>query len=459
MTNFLGIDLGLSGARAAIIDRHGALLATGRSKTEAVSRKGEQEPETWLASVAEAVRAALSAANGPSIEAIGIGALGPCLVTVDANFVPLGKASLFSLDARAESFRRGLIASGVAETEVGPDHVFPKLMRLKESDPERFAQAAFVLDATGFVVASLTGVPVIDPITACDHIIPDRAPLRPLPTIRKADEIAGRVTREASRRFGLTEGTPVCVGSYDSYVDLFGAGVSDIGDAGMLLGTTLIVGKVVSEGSCGPDLRMTPHIGKGVLLGGWTTSAGSLLDWSASIFGEQAVAAAPSLRPGRAGVLMLPYLAGERAPVWDPLARGVILGPTHATTGGELHRAALDAIALSAMDIVRRIDEASGPIPMFRVSGGGSRNGPLVEAIANATGATLEIIAHAGEALAPAILAAHATGVPISAAVEREVRPDRGSSAIYDRLLEIYRPLYGRLSEAMHAMGTMAREA
>jgi xylulokinase len=457
MRGFLGIDLGLSGAKAAVVDRNGRLLGTGRSEVARLTAgAGEQEPEEWLAAVAAAVGRALDAAGNPAIEAIGIGALGPCLVTVTKDLQPIGRASLFSLDRRAEPCRRRLIEEGHDETLIGPDHVLPKLIWLEQTDLDRFGRTDLVLDATGFLVGSLTGSPVIDPITACDHLLPGIEPLRPLPPIRKADELAGLVTAAAARRFGLTTGTPVCVGSYDSYVDLFGSGVSQIGDAGMLLGTTLVMGKVVGEGACGPDLRLSPHIGKGLFLGGWTSSAGSLLDWSASLLGEAAVAAAAASRPGKAGIVMLPYFAGERAPVWDPLARGVILGPTLESSAGDIHRAAIDAVALSAMDIARRMGEWGAATESFRVSGGGARNTALVEALAHSTGATLEIVAHPGEATAPAILAAHAAGLTITPGIEREVEPDDASSEIYDRLLETYRPLYCRLKEAMHEMGRLA---
>src|SRR5262245_54383304 len=238
MSDFPGIDLGLSGARAAVIDRRGALLGRGRSEMSrsADAGPGEQEPETWLKAVGEAIRAALSAAGNTVIDAIGIGALGPCLVTVTEDFEAIGNASLFSLDPRAESCRQALIEMDIDETLIGPDHTLPKLMWLRQADPQRFARTRLVLDAAGFLVTSMTGSPVMDAITASDHLIDGIEPLRPLPPIRKADEFAGQVTLAAARRFGLTQGIPVCVGSYDSYVDLFGSGVRDIGDAGMLLG-------------------------------------------------------------------------------------------------------------------------------------------------------------------------------------------------------------------------------
>src|SRR5262249_27651826 len=140
MTGFLGIDLGLSGARSAVIDRGGVLLGTGRSDVSQDSGIAERDPATWLDAVAEAVRKSLSAAGDPAIEAIGIGAMGPCPVTVDADLRPLGLAPLFSLDPRAEQFRRRMIADGIPETALGPDHVIPKLQWLEETDPDRLAR-------------------------------------------------------------------------------------------------------------------------------------------------------------------------------------------------------------------------------------------------------------------------------------------------------------------------------
>lgn len=418
----------------------------------------EQDPEGWLRLLSEAIQKALGAAGYPALEGVGIGAFGPAMVTLDEALRPTGAASLFAYDVRHEPWRRRLLDGGMSEERLGPDHVLPKLMRIAEAEPDRFASTAWAVDATGFLVAALTGVAVMDPITRLDHVL-DGPPPRPVPDVAPADSVAGRVTAEAARRFGLPSGTPVAVGSYDSYVDLFGAGVARDGDAGMLLGSTAVICRVGEPAAELGALRATPHIGKGRMVGGWTSSAGSLLDWAKSVTSD-GDGHAPA-GPGEAGLIMLPYLAGERAPVWDARARGALIGLTLSTTSEGIRRAALEAVALSVMDIAGRIEAVCGPTPCYRVAGGGAAIPGLLRSVADATGATLEVVVHPGEACGGAILAANAVGTPIARAVAGVIGPDPERSERYAKLMEIYRPLYGQLAEAMHRLGDLVagREA
>lgn len=457
MGHFLGIDLGLSGARAAVLDRRGKLRGSGRSHSRAAGRSAaEQDPGQWLGAIADAVRQALDAAGRPVPEAVGVGAFGPCTVTLDEGLEPTGPASLFAFDARHLPWRRKLLDSGISVELLGPDHTLPKIERLRKADPARFDRTAWVLDATGYVVASLTGVPVMDPITRLDHAIDGIETPRPLPAVRPADAIAGTVTGEAASRFGIPAGTPVAVGSHDSYVDLFGAGVTQDGDAGMLLGSTAVICKAASPSGTLGGLRVTPHVGAGTMVGGWTSAAGSLLTWAEGVTGAAGPNGRHARSPGGSGLIMLPYFAGERAPIWDADARGALVGLTLSTTGDDIREAALEAVALSVADITRRIDEACGPTRRYRVAGGGAAIPGLTQAIASATGAVLEIVADPGEACAGALLAAHAVGMPIERPVTRAVEPDPAGAARFAALMDIYRPLYGQLAEAMHRLGELA---
>lgn len=455
--HFLGIDLGLSGARAAVLDGRGELRGTGRRSSGAALRNAaEQEPETWLRAIAGAVGQALDAAGRPALEAVGVGAFGPCAVTVDDRLQPTGPASLFAFDGRHASWRNRLIDTGISGELLGQDHTLPKIERLREAEPDRFSRTVWVLDATGYVVSALTGVPAMDPITRLDHALDGVESPRPLPAARPADTIAGTVTARAAERFGIAPGTPVAVGSYDSYVDFFGAGVVREGDAGMLLGSTAVICKVAGHaGALGP-LRVTPHIGAGRMVGGWTSSAGSLLSWVEGV----TVPAKPNGHdmqvPGSSGLIMLPYFAGERTPIWDAAARGALVGLTLSTTGADIRQAALEAVVLSITDIVRHLDKTCGPTERYRVAGGGAAIPGLAEAIASATGAVLEIVADPGEACGGAILAAHAVGAPIARRVERAVGPDPASTERFAALMDIYRPLYGQLADAMHRLGELA---
>src|SRR5690242_11932486 len=373
----------------------------------------EVDPRCWLEAVVGAVRLALSDAGASVVDAIAVGALGPCPVLLDEQMEPVGPAPLFGIDARSEIQRRRLQRQhDLRDEDLSLDHVAPKLLWLRETQPQRFARAQWVVDAAGYIVAAFTAVPTIDRATAAYHLAPGITPLVRLPEPREADEIAGPLLPGIAERLGLPAGVPVAIGGCDSYVDLAAIGMQDIGDLGILIGSTLVLGCVVETCDARDGLRCTLHHGPGAFLGGWTSACGSLIDWSAALYGAPAVAAAADLPPGAGGLLMLPYFGGERAPIWDNDARGAVIGASLQTSAAELHRATIDAVALSAFDLSERLLRLTGRCEAGRVGGGGTRNAALTIAISNATGLVLEIAAHAGEAAASALLAMRAVGHP-----------------------------------------------
>ncbi len=454
----LGIDLGLSGARAAVLRADGGLIGRGRCAI-AMRETGalEADPKTWLEAAIGAARAALADAGVASIDTIAVGALGPCPVLLDEALEPVGPAPLFGIDARSEAHRQRLLREhDLDDAELSLDHVAPKLLWLRDTQPKRFARARWVVDAAGYIVAALTGVPTIDRATAAYHLARGIAPLVPMPQPREAHDIAGPLLPAAAERLRVPAGIPVALGGCDSYVDLAAIGMTDPGDLGILLGSTLILGRVVKHAGASDGLRNTPHHGAGSFLGGWTSACGSLMDWSANLLGPAAVAGAAALPPGAGGVMMLPYFSGERAPVWDNDARGAIVGATLQTSGAELHRAAIDGIALSALDLSERVLRATGRCDAARVGGGGTRNAALAAAICDATGLTLEVVADAGEAVAPAMLALRAIGQAPQVRIERRLRPDPARTRRYRRMLDTYRALYPALAASLHALGRMS---
>ena len=453
----LGIDLGLSGARAAVLREDMELIGRGRCAVPTREAHAlEADPKSWLEAAIGAARAALADAEVASVDAIAIGALGPCPVLLDEKLEPVGPAPLFGIDARSEAHRQRLRRDlHLSDEAMSLDHTAPKLLWLRDTQPKRFARARWVVDAAGYIVAALTGVPTIDRATASYHLAPGLKPILPLPEPREAQDIAGGLLPGMAQRLGLPAGVPVAIGGCDSYVDFAAIGMREAGDLGILLGSTLVLGRVVEQAVARDGLRTTPHHGRGVFLGGWTSACGALLDWSAQLYGPQAVTAAADLPPGAGGLMLLPYFAGERAPIWDNDARGAVLGATLQTNAAELHRATIDGVALSALDLSERLLRQTGRCELAHVGGGGSRNAALAVAISNATGLILEVAAHAGEAIGPAVLALRALGRQVQAKIEKRIHPDAARHARYREMLGTYRALYPALADSLHALGRM----
>lgn len=462
----LGFDVGLSGVRATVVRDDGVLVATARRPHRSARMAdgiAEHDPAEWLEGVEATGREALASAGGVQdaasasglrIAVIGVAALGPAPVLVDAGLRPLTNALLFALDRRSEPQRLEMAARGPADQAAQTlDNALPKLAWWLEHDPGAAASAAWALDATGFVVGALNGVPVMDSITAADYALPGVAPPVPLPDPVDSTAVAGELTAGWAERLGLAPGVPVTAGTYDSFVDLAAAGVRHPGDSGLVLGSTTIVCRAVeSDFQAPPGLGLSAYPGEGMVAGGWTLSGGLVLDWFADRFGagDDVVRAAAELEPG--GMLALPYLAGERTPLWDPFARGALIGLSRDRGPADVYRALVDSLALTALDHAERLEPQLGACPAWRATGGGTRHALWPQATADALGAPLEIAPDAGEAVGPALLALRAIGADPERRPSAVIEPDPSRTERYRELLPAFRELSKVLAPILREM-------
>jgi xylulokinase len=430
----LGIDQGSSGARAVVMTSDGEVLGSGHVPCRDLRRtsKGtDHHASSWLNESFSAARYALEAAGCTEVDAIGVGALGPAPVVIDAELRPLASSPLFPIEPLPAWI--DALPAGVA------------------------SRAAWVVDVAGFLVGTLVGHPVMDRITAADHVVDGKPPTIPVPDPGEPFEIAGELTPALGERLGVSPGASVTVGTYDTFVDLAGIGATAPGSAAILLGSTVIVGIVREEPDAPEGLRSSPHIGRGWFVGGWTSTAGRALSWAASLAAEadreRVVSEGRGIKPGGGGVLAIPHLDGERAPVWDPSARGVLLGLTTSTTLAQIYRGMLDGVVLSTVDLVERLEplRAEG----WTVAGGGVRDAAWTQATADALGEPLTAI-DMPDAAAAARAGFAAIGERVPPPVGRTVEPDPNVRDRWKELGVVYRGMYEDLAERMHRLGAIA---
>jgi xylulokinase len=443
----LGIDVGLTGARAALVAADGRIVARSRTRGSPT-----EDPRGWYQQLRQAVAEVRDQAPDAPTAIVSVAGAGCRPVLMDEQLQPLLPARLAAHDDRTAAQRAQLARMlGVPAGELA-DHAAPTLLWWREHEPDAFRRAALAVDTTGLLVGRLTGEPTIDRITAADYLVPGGEPIVPIPEPREPDAIAGELTAQAAGELGLEAGIPVTVGTYDSYVDIDALGERS-GEGSLLLGTTMVLGTETDrEPGAAGDLRVVEVV-RGRLLGGWTSAAGASIDWARDRFGSGEVSA---LAPGAGGLLALPYLAGERTPVWDAEARGAIVGLTAATTSAELERAILDGVALSGRDIAERLREAGHDPGRWHAGGGGVHHSAWLQAASDALRAPIDAHDITG-GVAAAVFGLRSLGADPAVPVMRTVEPDPARADRYDRLYPLYRQLHSRLVETMHALGRLDR--
>jgi xylulokinase len=431
---WLGIDLGTSAVKAALIDAAGAVVAAATAPLE-VSRPhpgwSEQDPDAWIAAATAALDAlardhpaALAAARGIGLSGQMHGAtlldaadrpLRPCLLWNDAR----AGAACVALDARAD-FR------GIGGNLVMAGFTAPKLEWVRVHEPDLFARVATVLLPKDFLRLWLTGEKLSDMSDSAGTLWLDVGARRWSPALLAATGLterqmpglvegsapAGRLRPALAARWGMAPGLVVAGGGGDNAASACGVGAVAPDAAFLSIGTSGVL--FVS------NARFSPNPGQGVhafchaIPDTWhqmgvILSAADSLVWLGEITGRDPAALAAMVDPDAAPpepLTFLPYLSGERTPLADAGARGVFAGLSRATSIGDLARAVLEGVADAFGDCADAL-RAAGAAPESALAvGGGARSDAWLKLIADATGLVLERAegAEAGAALGAARL-------------------------------------------------------
>jgi xylulokinase len=465
----LGIDIGTTGVRAALYG------ASGKKAAEASLACLYDAPEAGFAEIApdqwwRAIASVLAKLPLENVRAIGVVGQAPTAVLVDADGDAVAPAILW-LDTRAAEEARAL---GVYAYYLGP-----KLAWIRDHG-DALSRARWILQSHAYVVHRLTGVAATDPSTAALCLpmfdFPKRrwaAPIdgvRPeqLPAIRPAHAVVGEVTERAAKETGLRAGTPVVGGGGDFAAATLGAGVLDEGEACLMLGTAGNL--LVPRRTAGRDPRLihAHHVGADVWLSLGGTLSGGAQEWfrhalSRAFSDDTGVrsplpsfevldAEASAVQAGSDGALFLPYLQGERTPIWDTEARGAYVG-LHLRHGrGHLWRAVLEGIALGFVDCQDVLASDGVKVDAVVAANGGGKSGLFRQILCDALGVPLSYAPSAGGTVAGAAFLA---GLGIGAVALDDARAWRGSSirhepdlaahALYARLLTRRRAVYEAL--------------
>lgn len=488
----LAFDIGTSGLKASLVDEELNVLRNVTTTYPTRHMEGgavEQDACDWWMSAVRAMMMLreLAPEYVKRVDAIGIsGHMLGCL-PMDKDGQTLMPAMIHA-DTRAIKWAEELADEygrdyfyRISGNVLSPTSTLCKTVWLKNEQPDIYEKTYKILQSKDYLVYRLTGNLDSTDLSDASHGMLmnletqeyDGEMLKNLgldgskfPQIRSSCQLAGYLTEEAASHLGLRAGLPVSVGGGDGACANVGAGIAKPGDFYLSLGTTAWIAGQMEKPFFDPQHRVF-HIctldGTGVNVVGTTQCAGRSVSWAMELFdipSPRAFDAAADMAPaGAGGLIYLPYLEGERSPVFDALAQGVFFGmnPTHKRE--HFIRAVLEGVGFSLGQILDIMREREN-ITDLRIIGGGAKSKLWKQVLSDIGGVRLHEVSTFSDS-ATSIGAAAAAGVGIGVfrdipdaakniRISNCVEPDPAAERAYAGMKARYAMLYPALKEAFH---------
>jgi len=384
----LGIDLGTTAVKVAAFAPDGRELAA-HSVPYPIRRPrpgwAEQDPEDWWRATETAVRTVLSGLPGDAVRTAGIVSQVNTHLLVDAALRPLAPAIIWQdqrcaeiaaeLDARFTDDDKNRVWGGPIVLDAS--FAGSRAAWFARERPELWARARWMLSPKDFLGARLTGRVATDVlsgvrIAGASGYLPEAVAVvdglaERLPELLEPEGLLGRAP--------LLGNAPVVVGTMDAFGAVFGSRTTEPGRATVTCGTSLVVAAASRRTEPVRGLVTFPPRGNVVVHAGPTQAAGDAVRWWSQASGLSVPEVFASAAKGQPGVVFMPHLQGERAPLWDPDLRGSFLGLTSSTTTADLSRAVLTGVAFSARHLLETVEEACPEqLTSVTFSGGGARS-------------------------------------------------------------------------------------
>ena len=487
---YLGLDVGTSGVKAVLVAPSGDVAASATTAlTLATPRPGwaEQDPDAWWSAAIQSIRAVRAQRPSATIESIGISGQMHSSVFLDGHGAVIRPALLWC-DGRTTSECREIEQRVGGESRLRDlasnpaleGFTLPKILWLRNHEPQAFARLATVLLAKDYVRYRLTGEIATEPSDASATLMFDTAKVRwssdimravllderILPPVGGSAAVLGRVSAGASAATELPLGTPVVGGGADNACGAAGVGVVAPGEAVASWGTSGTLLAPLAEPKVDPRLRAHTfcHVVPNVwYLMGVVLSAGGAFAWYRDQFAKELAGAADgnqrlneeaaTVPPGSDGVTFLPYLQGERTPHRNAMARGAFLGLSLAHGRPHLTRAVLEGVCFALRDSLAILQSLGMNPAELLLTGGGARSPFVRQLLAEVLGVPVTTVnREEGPAYGAALLAAVGVGgFPDLAAAARATLRRRPSEAPSSAVHHAYDAAYARFRESYRA--------
>ncbi len=487
---YVGLDIGTTAIKLLCLANDGTIVYSDSLPHDLLtSNEGfaEEDTSVWeqhTYALFTSLIAALPAAELMSIKAIGVTGMVPTLIPLDAEFHPID-FSIQQQDNRAaaeiETMQRDFDADWVFEKTgnmINSQHSGPKLIWMKKHKPDLFSRMSYILGSYDYIRYILCGTPAIERNWALESGMWDIREQRWLdevlsycaintsyfPNVVRPQDIVGYTTSEFAAKTGFPAGVAVVGGCADHIASAFSTGARSDGDLVLKLGgagdVLFCIDQLVTDKRLFIDYQCDGS--DRYVLNGCTATSGSLLKWfkqEASLpdFEEMDVQV-QQVEPTSDGVVVLPYFLGEKTPLFDTYAKGVIYGLSLSHTRVHIYRAILEAVAYSFRHHIEVFEERGLAVKRVYITNGGSKSTLWRSILADVIGHdVLYIPKHPGSCLGGAIIAGMAVGdldqSIIDTLLSRAVHIpyDWEHHERYNKGYKMYRQLYEQLKEMMRA--------
>lgn len=499
----LGIDIGTSACKIVLFEKDGTVVvSTTGDYPVYYPQEGwaEQDPDEWWSAVCGAIKDMLAAYPIQPEEIVGVGIDGQSwsAIPIDKDGNVLAKTPIW-MDTRAQSICDRLNEKVGADkifelsgNSLQPSYTTAKIIWYRENMPEMYEKIDKILQSNSFIAYRLTGEITHDLSQGygihcfdmrkqtwddemCEAL---EIPRSFLPELVPSHQVVGEVTEKASEECGLAVGTPVVAGGLDAACGTLGAGVVKPGQTQEQGGQAGGMSISIDEYAADPRLILSPHVVPGQwLLQGGTTGGGGVMRWFEREFAEsermkadacgksslvQLNDIAEAVPAGSDGVVFLPYMSGERSPIWDPNAKGVYYGLDFSKTKGHMVRASMEGVAFALKHNLDIAEETGAKVDELWAMGGSANSLLWTQIKSDITGKPIAVPASdTATTLGAVILAGVGVGlydsfeeaVAMTVKVTRRHEPNMENHKIYQKNYETYLALYQNLKDVMKKNG------
>ncbi len=491
----LGIDIGTTSVKAILLSQQGHIIEEATASHNLLSLHpnwAEEDANIWWANTQACIKDLLARAPEvvPYIKSIGVSGMVPAIVLLDNAGNPL-RNTIQQNDARATT-QIDAVAAALNQEDLfaktggytNQQHVLPRMLWVKENEPEVWANVACVMGSYDYIVYKLTGVKSLEMNWAVESGLLnihtrqwlseqfEQFGFNPdwFPTVNPSIHIVGHTL--AMPELGLPAGIPVIAGSADHVASTLAAGIINEGDLLIKFGGAGDILYCIENIQAGKQLFFDYHIvPERYLLNGCMAASGSLVKWFiADILNAEAPnvfkeldAKASQVPAASDGLIILPYFLGEKTPIFDPSARGVMFGLTLSHTKAHIFRAILEAVIYGFKHHIQVIEGMGYTPRQIIATNGGAKSKFWCQIAADVIGSPIRSYAsHPGSAMGVAFLAGMAAGVfesweDIHRCLGKadHYTPNPENTAIYQKSYGIYRDLYTQLRGSFDNLKTL----